>query len=303
MTGHRRTFDLLWSNLVKLIQQLGNDRCFIAIEWPRGCSYWLLSRVKTFITRHTPTIVHFDRCMFGLKDKGGGHIRKPWKVVTNLSTLVDTLGYCCDGTHEHTRCTGTLTKSTETYPPLLTKGIHDAIQLHNKKHTTVAAAKQQQCAMAAAILPLAMDFDWAVSGSENASFGDRTLKRLPEDSIISVAPENQTALHDLGEHLAALPVLSLRSCSCYTNMSCLCDVHVVNPTMPKHSRLTCAKALPWVAGHLTELVLTASMSNMAPRRRAAVAADAQASSPGSAGTAGAAGGLPGQRACSLFHRG
>ena len=75
--GHREIFDLLWANLVKLVQQLEDDRCYIAIEWPRGCSYWLLSRVKSFITRYTPTIVHFDGCMFGLKDKDGGYIRKP----------------------------------------------------------------------------------------------------------------------------------------------------------------------------------------------------------------------------------
>ena len=94
--GHRETFDLLWANLVRLMQELRENQCFIAIEWPRGCSYWLLSRVKSFVSKYTPTIVHLDGCMFGLKDRDGGHIRKPWKVVTNLNTLLDTLGYCCD---------------------------------------------------------------------------------------------------------------------------------------------------------------------------------------------------------------
>ena len=134
-------------------------------------------------------------------------------MVTNLSTLVDTLGYCCDGTHEHTRCTGTLTKAIETYPRLLTQGIHDAVRRHNKQQTAAAAAtppQQKQCAMVAAI----------VSTSSSCTSGFKEFSRIAFREHRDSRSSNQ--LLGLAAPPAAPAVLSL----CAPNFpACLLTIH------------------------------------------------------------------------------
>ena len=59
---------------------------------------------------------NFDGCAFGLKTAGGMLIKEPWRVMTDMSRLLDKLdGKKCLGNHDHAPCAGNNTKSTENY--------------------------------------------------------------------------------------------------------------------------------------------------------------------------------------------
>jgi hypothetical protein len=46
--------------------------------------------------------LNFDGCVFGLKTADGRLIKKPWRVMSNMSSLIGRLdGKKCIGDHEH----------------------------------------------------------------------------------------------------------------------------------------------------------------------------------------------------------
>ncbi len=75
----------------------------------------------------------FDGCMYGLTASMGGSstaeerqlVKKPWKVACLRSTLPNVLNKCCDKTHFHTPCAGRITRSTQSYTPLICDIVHD----------------------------------------------------------------------------------------------------------------------------------------------------------------------------------
>eukprot|EP00972_Heterocapsa_arctica_P102516 15107915-Heterocapsa_arctica.AAC.1 len=87
-----------------------------AFEWPRWCAGWALEIVDK-IRRHLRYTAEFDVCAFGLQDLRGWPLRKPWRVVTTLRTLVESLSWSCDSTHRHGVTCGVAPKSSAYYTP------------------------------------------------------------------------------------------------------------------------------------------------------------------------------------------
>ena len=80
---HQQLFKRLWGAMVDLINSLRAVKPFIAIEWPKNCTYWKLEKVNQFCKQHNLCPVSFDGCMLGVVDKHQVPIRKPWTVQTN----------------------------------------------------------------------------------------------------------------------------------------------------------------------------------------------------------------------------
>ena len=59
----------------------------IALEWPRGCTYWKLPKVQKFLSDYGLVESFFDGCAYGLCAPNGLPMKKPWTVVTNLQEL------------------------------------------------------------------------------------------------------------------------------------------------------------------------------------------------------------------------
>ena len=62
---HRRKFAVLWTSLVEFLSALPGVH--VAIEWPRGCTYWGLPKVRKLIDKLCLAPYHFDGCAVGLK--------------------------------------------------------------------------------------------------------------------------------------------------------------------------------------------------------------------------------------------
>ena len=124
---HQKEFRKLWNALVDLVNSLRSASPYIAIEWPKGCVYWKLDHVVAFCQRHAMEQVTFDGCMIGVVDVHGVSIRKPWKICTNLPSLIESFeSLQCDGNHEHAEGRGESLKRTESYTFRMTDMIHRA---------------------------------------------------------------------------------------------------------------------------------------------------------------------------------
>ena len=130
LVEHLRLFRLLFDAVRKiagLVQRVGG---YIAMEWPRQCSYWLDPDVQQFVWEHGLQSVHLDGCMFGLVAQHGSRsgvpIKKPWRIDTNSPALLQHVARTCDGSHEHTPCAGSDTKLTEGYTDELVAHVHEA---------------------------------------------------------------------------------------------------------------------------------------------------------------------------------
>ena len=77
--------------MVDLVNSLRRLSPWIAIEWPDGCDYWELDKVKQFCVSHVMDSVRFDGRMVGVVDMNNVPNRKPWRIQTNLSQLIDAL--------------------------------------------------------------------------------------------------------------------------------------------------------------------------------------------------------------------
>ena len=104
---------------------------WIAIEWPRGCTYWESPQVLEYIERHELQTVTFDGCSLGLKSVVDGRpIRKPWRITTNSLCVVDVFGPY-QRIHEpsqHIICGGQDTKLTANYPMKMASLVHQAFR-------------------------------------------------------------------------------------------------------------------------------------------------------------------------------
>ena len=124
---HQKEFRKLWNALVDLVNSLRSASPYIAIEWPKGCVYWKLDHVVAFCQRHATEQVTFDGCMVGVVDVHGVSIRKPWKICTNLPSLIESFeSLQCDGNHEHAEGRGESLKRTESYTFRMTDMVHRA---------------------------------------------------------------------------------------------------------------------------------------------------------------------------------
>ena len=106
-------------------QQKGN---FIAIEWPKGCSYWKLPKVRKLIKDLDLKFVYFDGCMLRLRSIVNGlPVRKPWAICTNSEEILKEFsGLTCCGHSKHQPCQGVDTKVTEEYTVEFVEKLHSA---------------------------------------------------------------------------------------------------------------------------------------------------------------------------------
>ena len=126
---HIKLFNKLWSNFEVIARAAYAAGNYIAIEWPRGCSYWKLPKVVKLMRELRLEFVHFDGCMLGLKSRKGNPIRKPWSIATNSQCLIQELRGClCCGHKYHDPCAGSETKRTENYTELMVNKIHKAFR-------------------------------------------------------------------------------------------------------------------------------------------------------------------------------
>eukprot|EP00975_Prorocentrum_lima_P007105 1526601-Prorocentrum_lima.AAC.1 len=57
-----RTYRKLWRNMTILAKLVLDKGGIIAIEWPRGCSYWRDGCVRRFVAEHMLRAYDFDGC-------------------------------------------------------------------------------------------------------------------------------------------------------------------------------------------------------------------------------------------------
>ena len=60
---HRVLFNKLWAHFDILCEATYRRGGHIAIEWPRGCSYWKLPKVRALLARYLFMDASFDGCM------------------------------------------------------------------------------------------------------------------------------------------------------------------------------------------------------------------------------------------------
>ena len=126
--GHWSEFRKLWKRLEEIANFAIPLGVKIFIEWPRGCIYWKNLKVVRFLEKYGFKFADFDGCMYGLvashgKD-AGLPIKKPWRVAYVNSSIGNFLHLKCDGSHEHSPCSGQNTSDTERYTPEIAKAVH-----------------------------------------------------------------------------------------------------------------------------------------------------------------------------------
>ena len=125
---HIQLFNKLWNNFESVARnahRLGN---YIAIEWPRGCSYWLLTKVIKLCKELDLQYVDFDGCMLGLTSIYNKlPIKKPWRIATNSPAIREEFdNLLCKGHSVHHPCAGRDTKLTENYTASFVDKLHAA---------------------------------------------------------------------------------------------------------------------------------------------------------------------------------
>jgi hypothetical protein len=107
--------------------------CYIAIEWPDGCSYWRRKDVRRLISICNLKPVCFHGCALGVVSRRpvtlGMPIKKPWRILTNCESILDTFhDKTCPGCAAHAPCRGTDAKATGEYSPEFARLLHTAFR-------------------------------------------------------------------------------------------------------------------------------------------------------------------------------
>ena len=123
---HIRLFNKLWHNFEIIARQAHAAGNPVAIEWPRGCSYWRLPKVQALCKELGLKFADFDGCRFGIRSISSGlPILKPWRIATNNYELYQGFkGMKCSGCSKHAPCAGKDTKLTENYSKSMVDLIH-----------------------------------------------------------------------------------------------------------------------------------------------------------------------------------
>ena len=99
----------------------------MAMEWPKGCTYWRDRAVKAALRKWGCEMHHFDGCMYGLQSQAaatrGKPLRKPWTIASNAGGFTH-IRRSCDRTHQHVKTQGVDTKPTEGYTDALADRVH-----------------------------------------------------------------------------------------------------------------------------------------------------------------------------------
>ena len=126
---HVALFSKIWRAFQKACAAVDKVGGFIAIEWPRNCSYWHLRRVKMLVRAHSLVRADFEGCALGLTSiVSYKPIKKPWTVKTNCPLIASSLSrFRCNGSHEHAPCAGPDTRRSEDYTDMFAKVVHVAL--------------------------------------------------------------------------------------------------------------------------------------------------------------------------------
>jgi hypothetical protein len=132
----REIADTLFDNFALVAAACRANGGNIAIEWPRGCSYWSLPKTQQFLRAYALENFDFDGCMFGLTslapDTLGQPIKKPWRIASDIPGFANLRRHC---THErsstsHACCAGSNTLLTQGYTDDLCTLIHRCFAAH-----------------------------------------------------------------------------------------------------------------------------------------------------------------------------
>ena len=119
----------LFSSFAKQAERVLNHGGTVTFEWPRPCSGWKRPDVVAFFEKHPQFMtVGFEGCTVGLTDRNGYPIKKPWKLKTTSSRIVEAFqDMRCRCQQPHSRCEGAETTRSAMYPPQMTNLIAQAL--------------------------------------------------------------------------------------------------------------------------------------------------------------------------------
>ena len=116
-------------HLAEIIDGFGGSWSY---EWPAFCLGWKLDPLKQWFGGRPSFHARFDGCRFGLTDRRGRPVKKPWVVMTSNRTLAAGLdGFLCQCPRgAHAPCEGSVARSSENYTEVLAQAAIHAIALH-----------------------------------------------------------------------------------------------------------------------------------------------------------------------------
>ena len=119
----------LFKSFSKRAERVLNHGGTVTFEWPRPCSGWKRPDVVAFFEKHPQFMtVGFEGCTVGLTDRNGYPIKKPWKLKTTSSRIVEAFqDMRCRCQQPHSRCEGAETTRSAMYPPQMTNLIAQAL--------------------------------------------------------------------------------------------------------------------------------------------------------------------------------
>ena len=131
---HRQVFDQLWCNFEIVAKACHANGGKIAIEWPKGCTYWKDSRVIALIERFALCSYALDGCMYGLRSvvrkTRGKFLRKPWIIMSDCDDFWRIENRCNHDRRAHVRIQGADAKLTEGYTDQMADRIHLCWECH-----------------------------------------------------------------------------------------------------------------------------------------------------------------------------
>ena len=129
LAGQVKESKRLFSSFAKRAERVLNHGSTVTFEWPRPCSGWKRPDVVAFFEKHPQFMtVGFEGCTVGLTDRNGYPIKKPWKLKTTSSRIVEAFqDMRCRCQQPHSRCEGAETTRSAMYPPQMTNLIAQAL--------------------------------------------------------------------------------------------------------------------------------------------------------------------------------
>ena len=155
-----------------------------------------------------------DGCEFGLIAKHGRNkgvaIRKPWRVDSNCSFVLQNLDRQCSKKHDHAPCAGRDTKETERYTFAFVSAVHSAfcgwVQLRTRSPS--AACVSAACALvlppSAAMAPRSQPSDVYNIGGAGSKSGRPPPPRAPSPRV-PVPPKPPLPVRRPAAHFLSLP--------------------------------------------------------------------------------------------------
>ena len=124
---HRTLFRSLFTNFEILADIVIGRGGVVCIEWPTPCKYWRDPQVLAFTRKHNFVKTQLHGCAYGLQNRKGNPMKKPWSICTNSHSVATRLTWKCDGTHKHEEARGIDCKLSEGYTDMLAQEVHSAL--------------------------------------------------------------------------------------------------------------------------------------------------------------------------------